>query len=240
VKKGDKKKQQKALARRTEAKRDKAAKARGRGGSLTMIRNAHAYPPLGCWVKPGWREDGLAVVVVARRQPDRRVVWGTYLVDYYCLGIKNCTCNANAPYDMFIDAMLPQFMQGERAEPISPDLAYELIYGGIEYAARWGFKPHPDFDLAQCVLDPPELHPRRGQITFGKDGKPFYIDGPDDDPQAIIAQLNRTAGPGNYDYMVHIGPSTKVSLPERVERDDEEEKEGDRGISLPTLYLPGR
>ena len=76
-------------------------------------------------------------------------------------------------------ARLPQLISGEPL-PITMELAHELIWGGIEYAARYGFRPDPDFKLAQLVVDPPEAHPRTGAVTFGKDGKPFYVSGPHD------------------------------------------------------------
>jgi hypothetical protein len=88
---------------------------------------------------------------------------------------------------------------------ISPDLAHEIIYGGIEYAKQFGFRPHRDFDLSQFILDPPDAHPRTGKAEFGKDGKPFYISGPYDDVDAILRQLVRTAGEGNYHFMTQIG-----------------------------------
>lgn len=81
---------------------------------------------------------------------------------------------------------------------IPPALAHEIIYGSIEYAARFGFRPHRDFDLARRILDLPDTHPRSGEVEFGKDGKPFYMSGPYDNPDAIIRQLTRTAGEGNF------------------------------------------
>ena len=85
------------------------------------------------------------------------------------------------------------------------ELAHELIWGGIEYAARYGFRPDPDFKLAQLVVDPPEAHPRTGAVTFGKDGKPFYVSGPYDNVDAIMNQLLRTAGPDNFGFLADIG-----------------------------------
>lgn len=204
MKKGEKK-QQKALARRSEKKRERAAQAGERSREIVAIRHARIYPLLGCWVQPDWQESGLAVVVVARRQPDSRIVFGTYLVDHYCLGVKNCFARGNVSFDRLMKEILPQVIPGGVPHAISPDLAHEIVYGGIEYAARWGFRPHPDFDLAQGVLDLPAQHPQRGNVTFGKDGKPFYISGPDDDARAIVDQLERTAGPGNYEYLMMIG-----------------------------------
>ena len=43
------------------------------------------------------------------------------------------------------------------------------------------------------------------EIECGKNGKPFYVCGPYDDrkkAEAIIAQLERSAGKGNYDYIL--------------------------------------
>lgn len=154
-----------------------------------------------------WKENGLAVVVVARRQPDGNIVFGNYLVDYYCLGVKNAFCNAEIPPGEFHRDYLMRMFRGEQPLGISPALAHELIYGSIEYAARFGFRPHRDFKLAQNVLDPPDRHPRSGAVEFGKDGKPFFVSGPYDNVEAIMRQLARAAGEGNYHFLTHLGPA---------------------------------
>jgi hypothetical protein len=41
------------------------------------------------------------------------------------------------------------------------------------------------------------------ELTFGRDGKPMYISGPDDDGERIIRKLHRGLGDGNYDF-VHM------------------------------------
>ena len=64
---------------------------------------------------------------------------------------------------------------------------------------------HPDFKLSQHILDPPDMHPITGEVDFGKDGKPLYISGPHDDVDAIMRQLTRTAGEGNFDYLMLVG-----------------------------------
>jgi hypothetical protein len=206
MKKGEKRKQQKALARCSERKAvQRAARVVVQvNPALKVIREARRYPLLGCWTQPAWDQNGLAAVVVARRQPDGLVAFATCLVDYYCLGVKDAFCNADVPYGRFMKEQLPKMLVGAQPLEITSDLAHELIYGSIEYAARWGFRPHADFKLAQQVLDAPGAHPRSGQVQFGKDGKPFYISGPHDNVQAILRQLARTAGEGNYDFLAHL------------------------------------
>ena len=41
------------------------------------------------------------------------------------------------------------------------------------------------------------------ELTFGRDGKPMYIPGPDDDGERILRKLRRSLGDGNYDF-VHM------------------------------------
>jgi hypothetical protein len=84
MKKGEKKRQQKALVRRTKRREaQKIARSAVASAPLFLIRQAHRYPIEGCWIQKDWQDSGLAVVVLARRQPDGLLVFGNYLVDYY-------------------------------------------------------------------------------------------------------------------------------------------------------------
>ncbi len=169
---------------------------------MRHILEARTYPIVGCWTAEGWDEHGLAVVIVARQQPNGNLVFGSYLVDYYCLGLKNTYCNADVPPHLFYQEYLPGMLSDAKPVSISPSLAHEIIYGGIEYASQFGFRPHSDFRRSRHVLDPEELHPRTGTIEFGHEGKPLYVAGPDDNAEAIMRQLARNAGEGNFDYVV--------------------------------------
>ncbi len=210
MRKGEKRKQQKALKRRSEAKKArKRAHAQWLVPPLQLLQ-ARSYPLEGCWVQEDWRENGLAVVV-ARRQPNGCIVFGNYLVDYYCLGLKSTYCNVDILPDRFHRELLPKMISSAgRPQSISAGLAHELIYGAIEYAAQFGFRPERDYRLSRYVLDPPEMHPRTGKVEFGKEGKPFFVNGPHDDVDAVVSQLLRTAGEGNFDYLVGIDPGELV------------------------------
>jgi hypothetical protein len=203
LKKGERKRRQKALKKK--AQRRRARSQAGTAGSARApahIRRARGYPLEGCWTQEDWQDGGLAVVVIARRQPDGQIVFGVYLVDYFCLGLKNTYCNANFAPDQFRRDHLPEMIPGGRPVEISPALAHEIIYGAIDYAAQFGFKPHADFRRSRQILDPPDRHPRTGTVEFGREGKPLYIQGPDDHAEAIMRQLARTAGEGNFDFLL--------------------------------------
>ncbi len=206
MKKGEKKKQQKALKRRNESNSQRRTqRASVNPSPLFYIRQARHYPVEGCWIRRDWQESGLAVIVLARRQPNGNLLFGNYLVDYYCLGLKDTFFNADIPPGEFKQSLLPRMFQGEKPLEISLALAHEIIYGAIEYAARFGFKPQRDFRNSQFILDPVDAHPRSGQVEFGKDGKPLFINGPYDNVDRILQQLRNTAGDGNFDYLAMLG-----------------------------------
>jgi hypothetical protein len=55
---------------------------------------------------------------------------------------------------------------------------------------------------------------REIRVTFGKDGKPFYVSGPYDTPARVrtIGQtLEKSRGTGNWDYMVEV-PGCRISV----------------------------
>jgi hypothetical protein len=212
VKRGEKKKQRKALKKRTSRRqaRQKARAAQPSSTATFHIRHARSYPIDSCWVQGDWEEGGLAVIVVARSQPDGNIVFGNYLVDFYCLGLKDTYNDANVPPGEFRRDHLPKMYRStEPPVEIAPALAHEIIYGAIEYAGQFGFRPHRDFRRSRDILDPPDLHPRSGTVEFGHDGMPLYIQGPYDHAEAIVRRLMRTAGEGNFHYLMQVpGPQS--------------------------------
>ncbi len=177
---------------------------------LEALKNARQYPILGCWAMESREERGITPVVIARQQDDEQILFANYLVDIYCLGVKDIVVNANFTRRRFERTLPKQCMH--EPEEITVELAHEIVYGALDFARKYDLEPHPDFVRlhADQVLDPPEAHPRSHNVQFGKDGKPFYVSGPYDDERKIdriIRTLERTAGEGNFDYLVGMGPA---------------------------------
>ncbi len=177
------------------------------------LQNARQYPILGCWTIEDWQEAGIAPVIIARQQDDEKVLYANYLVDLYCLGVKDVVVDENVPQKRFERSLQKMCMGAPHEVPV--DLAHEMIYGALEYARKYGFEPHPDFTRlhADQVLDPPDAHPRTYNVEFGQDGKPLYIAGPNESQyqsMQIVQTLERTAGEGNFDYIVGFGDADFV------------------------------
>lgn len=190
---------------------------------------ATASPIVGCWINNcwsvgltvdparGWADDpspdglgGLVSVLVARKHRWDKVSMCGYLADVYCLGVKK-VLGPDVTDEVGLRRFLPDYYgaypYGWREAPI--DLARHLVYGAVDYARSLGFEPTAAFsDTAD------HLGPWQGPsaITFGKDGKPFYLSGPHDNPHAVITTLQRAVGPPpNFDYVITQQTSSIVT-----------------------------
>ncbi len=150
-------------------------------------------------------DAGVAVVTVARKAGFNRLEFCTYLVDIWCLEVKDVApprIMDPSTYKDFIDFAYQAFPDG--TQDISLNLAQAIVLGGVEYASRLGFQPHRDFEQARSLLGEWNGQP---ELNFGRDGKPYYMSGPYDDPLKVLRTLRETVGEGKFDYV--IGPGNE-------------------------------
>lgn len=156
-----------------------------------------------CFINEDWKEKGLATIAISKRMPSGNIILGFYLVDIFCLGLKNTGYKFNmdnVQYQEFLDKL------GNSQAMIKCDIseAHNIIYGAIDYAEELGFAPHPDFAISEHILNPDLITDGIDEIDFGKDGKPCFISGPDDNVEKIIAMLERTVGEDNYTFIAGL------------------------------------
>jgi hypothetical protein len=160
----------------------------------TQARN---LPIAECLISEKWKDSGICNILIARRHKNGNSTLGVYLLDLYCLGLKNCTYHFNVPpyeYD-FIKSNIGNYDECDYA------LAHNIIYGGIAFAEDYGFKPDDDFKITQFILEEDDERVELIEVEFGLDGRPCYVRGPNDDAATvgrIKATLLRTAGEGNF------------------------------------------
>jgi hypothetical protein len=179
-------------------------------------------PPLvGCWVSQGWRagltvegrtgwpgiedaaetgESGLVGVLVARRERHGRVSVCGYLVDVYCLGVKD-VMGPRVLDEPRLDGFTRSFFSAFDRPPLAApmELAQHLVLGSVEYARSLGFEPAADFAAARGQLG---SWTGPAAIEFGRCGKPFFIQGPRDDANQVLRTLQRSLGSDKYDFLV--------------------------------------
>ena len=171
---------------------------------------------VGCWVSPAWSREliverrdgwddvdlgphgpaGIVLVLVARAGRGDRVSVCGYLVDTFCLGVKNVIgpeLMRRRQLDAFARTYFVAFPAPALRAPIA--LAQHLVHGAVAFAAGLGFDSHPDFVEACGHLGDLE---EPCAISFGQQGRPLYVPGPHDDPIAVMHALKQAVGPDGF------------------------------------------
>ena len=178
---------------------------------------------VGCWISPGWSigltvppegdwpdvdldergTDGLVLVLIARHDRRSRVRVVGYLVDVYCLGVKD-VLDPRVMDPHALPAFLRDYFSAYAAPPLAVplELAQHLIFGAVAYARSLGFEPAPGFEVVRDHLG---SWTGPSALGFGNHGKPFYVQGPNDNPRAVIKTLEHSVGPGNFDFLLVTG-----------------------------------
>jgi hypothetical protein len=152
-----------------------------------------------CLVNSGWEESGIVNIFVVRRKQSGKIVLGNYLVDIFCLGLKDTFYKfdySDEDFEFLVDTVI-----NFPLEQIDPILAFNIIYGAIEYAEDLGFAPHKDFKVTEFLLPPVEDVPYI-EVEFGKDGQPYYFAGPNDNVAKVLATLDKSVGRNGYHYVL--------------------------------------
>lgn len=163
----------------------------------SYIKTRARHLPLGkCYINKDWEESGFASIIISRKHVNGNFTFGVYLVDLYCLGVKDTIYDFNV-YSPFID-LLDKFKEEQEAVEIEYTLAHNIIYGAVEYAEDIGFKPHKDFEVSKYLLEEDDDRIELIDIEFGLNGKPAVLFGNEMHPDNVIATLERNVGKGNF------------------------------------------
>lgn len=126
-----------------------------------------------CYINEGWKESGLASIIVVRKHTNQNYTFGVYLVDLFALGTKDTFFNFNVSQSVITEILGrspdDKFIRVEYA------LVHNIIYGGNEFAEDNDFKISKDFKLTQFILEEDTEAIELIDIEFGKNGEPFLI-----------------------------------------------------------------
>jgi len=164
-----------------------------------ITTKARSLPFSECYVNEDWTSKGMATIVLTKQMPSGKFIFASYLVDLYCLGLKDTTSKFNVSATE-CQELLDQFSSNQMMVNCDVSFIHNLIYGAIDYAEEIGFKPHKDFGLTEYMLDTDLITDGIDEIEFGKNGKPFFIAGPFDNVKRIMAILNQNLGEDNYTF----------------------------------------
>ncbi len=163
-------------------------------------------------------ETGIGHVIVARKLPNESIASGFFLIDAYCLGVKDAFPTITSPLEF--DEMIETKLTDQDMQSVSPGHARKLVEDAIAYALDLGLEPHPDFRDAEPMLTGIDASECKETFTFGKDGKPLYIAGAYDSEvmiRRVTAKLKERFGPDGVRYVMRVNIN-----------DDDDENGGDR------------
>jgi hypothetical protein len=199
------KQRQKKLQRKAAKRKDRQrAAVSAPKGRRAQLRASASWPLHECLLTEAWQDTSEIVqILVSRRSSAGQVAVGAFLVDLGCLGVK-------AAFGRLLDTereykeMRDDVESRQEMIKADPNLAAKIIREAIVYAKDLGFRADPDYRDAMLVLGDADPDACDTPIPLGKDGKPFFIPGPDDKVNLIMAKLTRKLGPDGFGYLVPL------------------------------------
>lgn len=202
-------KRQKLLMKKKRKDKDRKNKKSGTSGdvksSKSIIKNSRELSIHECLINPQWKEEGMASILISRKQPNGNLAFGVFMVDIFCLGLKNTFCNANVPLDEYENTLKEKIYSLTSHIDCDVDLAHQIIYGAIDFARELGFEPQKDFKLSRYILEELSEKHNSTHLEFGKNGKPFYIAGPNDNADYVMRKLSEKTGDSNFNFTYPMG-----------------------------------
>jgi tetratricopeptide (TPR) repeat protein len=182
-----------------------------------------------CAIGSDWEEIGKGHVYVARQHTSGNVTVAFFLIDFYCLGVKDAFYKFNVP--------LYEFEELYDSSPhplteISANTAFNMIYEAVDFAAQAGLSPHKDFALVKHLIDD-EDDIEYEKIAVGRDGVHTLILDDNENRSKEIATMRKTLGEGNFN-VYHISDDIVDDL--MVSKSFEEILEGDE-LDIYHTYL---
>ncbi|MEF8702456.1 MAG: hypothetical protein V5B32_04310 [Candidatus Accumulibacter sp. UW26] len=164
---------------------------------------------------------GIGLAALARRLPDGNIALAAFLVDIYCLGVKNAFYRVVSPEHW------TQFLHHAPFEAIAPPCLRKLVEGAVAYARDLGLPAHADYARAAQLFGTIDAAECPRNYVYGQDGKPFYVSGPNETPaqsRRILNTLSRRLGADGFHYMAQVSAADLIGQI----ADDEPEQLGPR------------
>lgn len=167
-----------------------------------------AAPELECWLSDP--EQGMFGLMAARSTPDGGAEVASFLLDAYCLGVKDAS-RRRLSRGEWRGRRLQLSRQSMR--PASPALARRVLDEVVTYARSLGLDPHPAYERCLSVLAEVPPQPGPSPVVCGRGGKPVFVSHPDDDVgycRRVVASLLRARGRDGFHYILLAHQATAL------------------------------
>ena len=163
------------------------------------------YPMYECMMQDTLDNNGVTNVLFSRVLPNGNIAASAFLVDVYCLGVKNAMFIVVTETEYNTKFKNPKNDQTSLFVNKDPSYVRKLVESAVSYARDLGFNPHPAYIKACMIFGDVDPNACSEEIEFGQNGKPFYISGPNENAtqqKYIIDQLTKVCGPGGFECLI--------------------------------------
>lgn len=165
------------------------------------VLRAAQTPVQHCYLTDTVFELGMGTLVLARGASSHHFALGSFLIDVFCLGIKDAMFESveRESFELYMDAT-------DAASPmvaIDPSYARKLLQDLDAWSQSIGFAPHRDFRAVERMFGDVSADTCDAVFQFGRGGRPVYVPGPYETAPLIrrrIGQLQKRLGDDGFDF----------------------------------------
>ncbi len=166
-----------------------------------MRTKARSLPIYKCYVGDNEGNTREKAVLVIRQHAGGTYTYGAYLLDCWCVGVKDSFWDFSVPsYE--VEEQLERFRGHMNLREVSYVEAHNWVYGAADWAANAGIEPCKDFALTQYILQADDDEVELIEYDFGVDGE-YVLEAKDrQEANKYIPALKRTLGEGNFKVII--------------------------------------
>lgn len=131
-------------------------------------------PVVECVIAEEWKKLGRTPVIVARQHVSGNYTVAMFIMDAWCIGIKNSYFRFNmdkSEYKELRDLLFTDCTP----KSVSYNEAHNLLYGALSYAEDLGVQPDKSFAVTSFLLEEDTEDIPLIEYEYGRDGAPFLL-----------------------------------------------------------------
>lgn len=151
-----------------------------------------------CYISEDMTECGEGHVIVTRRHTGGRISVAIYLVDTYCLGVKDSFFRLRLEEEE-LEEMLDS---APNLRECSYNEAHNWVYGAIAWAEEAGIEPDKSFAVTQYMLEEDTDDIPLIEYEFGRAGKHLLMANSNLEASRYLPLLKKNLGEGNFTFTI--------------------------------------
>ena len=171
-----------------------------------------------CFMSTDIQEIGLGLVIVGRIHQSGKISIAFFLVDSFCLGVKDCGYKLYLKQDE-IEDILNMFYNFD-FKPCSYEEAHNMIYGAVHFAEKGGVKPNENFELMKYFLAEDNAEIPHIAYEFGRNGEHYLCAKDKEELNRFLPLLQKTLGK-EVEYIILDEDTEEEEIEEYSERESE-------------------